>query len=113
MVEIKDIDFDNLDVILELLCPEYPESYHLYIQEKLLGYLKIRDGLYVVEYLPSKDTVFTSFTLGYGYFVDSERDYFLKKGIKEIILHHLSYINEEKDKSKEDLSFIKYSIQEP
>ena len=107
-IKIEDIDFSSLEIRLEELCSDYPESYNLIIQDKEVGYLRVRGGIFSVEYYLASKIIFTTVVDGDGCFCDHERDYFLRKGIKEIILFHHKWINNYKE--AEDLSQIKYSI---
>lgn len=107
-IKIEDIDFSSLEIRLEELCSDYPEAYNLFIQDKEVGYLKVRGGIFSVEYDLTSKIIFTTVVDGDGCFCDHERDYFLRKGIKEVILFHHKWINAYDE--KEDLSQIKYSI---
>lgn len=107
-IKIEDIDFSSLEIRLEELCSDYPEAYNLFIQDKEVGYLKVRGGIFTVEYDLTSQIIFTIRVDGDGCFCDYERDFFLRKGIKEVILFHHNWINNYKE--AEDLSQIKYSI---
>ena len=62
-----------------------PEQYDAYLNDKQVGYLRLRHGSFTVE-CPDvgKTMVFEGCPLGDGCFIDGERDYYLKCAVKAI-----------------------------
>ncbi|EFO30908.1 putative F-box domain protein [Roseibium sp. TrichSKD4] len=63
-------------------CSTYPEQYDVFKGKVQIGYLRLRYGEFTAEY-PDCDgeTVYTAEPEGDGYFMDSERDFYLEKAV--------------------------------
>lgn len=76
------------DIRLELTCPAFPEQYDAYApQEHLVGYLRLRHGLFTVE-APDEggQTVYRATPRGEGAFTDAERPFYLRRAREVLAL---------------------------
>ncbi len=68
-------------------CSACPEQYDVYIDSEKVGYLRLRHGIFTVEY---KDKlIYTGYPEGDGIFEYDERSTYLEIAKEQIVLIHL------------------------
>ncbi len=71
---------------IEKTCGACPEQYDVYIDDKKLGYLRLRHGVFRVEYMG--EVIYVAHPNGDGMFEDDEREKYLKKAKKKLLKRH-------------------------
>ena len=67
-------------------CGACPEQYDAYFNGDQVGYLRLRHGIFRVDYgFCGGDTIFTEYPEGDGCFDDNERGYYLDLACKAIM----------------------------
>jgi len=75
------------DIKLEQTSFACPEQYDAFYKGKQVGYLRLRHGYFSVEYPDCMgELLYEAEPKGDGLFTDEERDYYLDKAKKAIIL---------------------------
>lgn len=75
-------------VELKMTCEAHPEQYDAFIDGKKIGYLRLRHGLFTVQYLSAEgELLFSADTKSGGVF-GGEREYYLNKAIKILLKKH-------------------------
>lgn len=70
---------------LELTCQVCPEQYDVFIEDKLVGYIRVRHGVCTAAYPDyAGENVYTALTHGDGEFEDDERTLHLERAIEGI-----------------------------
>jgi len=69
---------------LDQTCSACPEQYDAYLDGKIVGYFRLRNGLFRVQTVPDFISVYECHTRGDGIFHEHEREFFLVEGIKAI-----------------------------
>ena len=85
MKKEKELSINGYKLILE--CRAFPEAYDVFIDNKEIGYLRLRHGYFkAIYYLKDEDgeAVYDAEPKGDGEFDDDEREYYLNKAIEEI-----------------------------
>lgn len=75
--------------LLKRTCNSHPEQYDVFLGETEIGYLRLRHGLFTVDYIPDKKEILRSFPRGDGEFIDDERYEYLDIAVKLLIDRHL------------------------
>lgn len=75
------------DIRLVMTCPEFPEQYEAFIGDKQVGYLRMRHGVFRVDFPDcGGETIYeTDLVRGEGCFDDDERELFLDIARRAII----------------------------
>ena len=71
---------------IKMTCGACPEQYDVYIDSIKLGYLRLRHGVFTVEY--SGELIYTGYPMGDGIFENDEREKYLKKAKKKLLKRH-------------------------
>lgn len=67
-------------------CDEYPEQYEAYLGKKHVGYLRLRNGWFRVDYPDCGDeTIYEAYPIGDGSFTNEERKHYLDEAKKHIL----------------------------
>ncbi len=69
-----------------MTCSAYPEQYDAYIKGQRLGYLRLRHGVFSVEY--KGEVIYTAHPVGDGIFEADEREKYLKIAKKKLLKRH-------------------------
>lgn len=73
-------------VRLEMTSSACPEQYDAYIDDRQVGYLRLRHGHFRVEFLGcGGETIYEANTIGDGIFDPAERDYHLQRATAAIL----------------------------
>lgn len=68
-------------------CSACPEQYDVFLNNKQVGYLRLRHGYFSCDFLCGDgEEVYSADTIGNGMFEDEERDFHLKLAINAIKL---------------------------
>lgn len=71
--------------VLELTCEAYPEQYYVYLDNKKVGYLRLRDGIFRCDYPDwGKKTIYIAYPEGRGLFKDEERHRYLQDALSAL-----------------------------
>ena len=66
------------DIQLVMTCGACPEQYDAFLGEKLVGYLRLRHGIFRVDYPEcGGETILSTYAEGDGMFEDNEREAYL------------------------------------
>jgi hypothetical protein len=65
-------------------CYACPEQYEAYLDDKEIGYLRLRHGRFYCEYLPTRTIVYQVEPYGDGIFDDNERNYHLNRACEAL-----------------------------
>lgn len=77
---------ETKNISLVLTCNACPEQYDAYLNNELIGYLRLRYGCFSVYYPNSGgEIIYHAYPKGDGIFDCNERDYFLNKAKIELI----------------------------
>ena len=84
-------EYPNLDI--ECTCSACPEQYEMWDSEDedypQIGYLRLRGGKFTAEYPDAGgEIVFEASPEGYNFFVDGEREQFLRSAVKACVERH-------------------------
>lgn len=72
-------------IVLRQTSGACPEQYDAFLDDKIVGYLRLRHGRFTVTCPDvSGVTVYSSSTIGDGIFDDEERDYYLRFAVDAI-----------------------------
>lgn len=73
------------EIRLEMTCGACPEQYDAFVDDKQVGYLRLRHGHFRVEFPEcGGETVYESDTIGDGIFDDSERELHIRRAVDAI-----------------------------
>lgn len=72
-------------------CEAYPEQYDFYLDDRKIGYLRLRWGYFRAEYVPSGETAYEAYPKGDGIFDSDERDYYLKRALDALLLKDATF----------------------
>ncbi len=77
---------NRTDYILDLTCDACPEQYDVYLDGKIVGYLRLRWGEFRADFVDgdTNHTVYTAHPSGSGDFNPEERNYYLNKAVEAI-----------------------------
>ena len=76
----------KVKIKLVLTCGACPEQYDAYIDDKQVGYLRLRHGHFRVDYPTcGGETIYEAHPLGDGDFEAGERDYYLRFAVDAIL----------------------------
>ena len=71
--------------ILEKTCSACPEQYDVYLDNKQVGYLRLRHGYFTCNYPDcSGELIHVDCPKGDGEFCDDERDFHIKRALEKI-----------------------------
>lgn len=80
---MSDYHYDGIDLVLT--CGACPEQYDAFKDGVQVGYLRLRHGVFRVDYPDcGGETIFDAFPEGDGYFDCEEREFFLLEAVKAI-----------------------------
>lgn len=80
-------DHEEIDgVVFELTCEACPEQYDAFIDGQKIGYLRLRNGYFRVDYLGA--TVYAAEPEGDGIFKSEERNFYLRAAAHALKLKH-------------------------
>ena len=72
--------------IVEMTCFACPEQYDVYLDNKQVGYLRLRYGHFRCDYLEcSRKRLFDTYTEGDGIFEEEERDPMIREALSAIM----------------------------
>jgi hypothetical protein len=71
-----------------MTCGACPEQYDAFYEDICIGYLRLRHGRFICEYLPTGATVYSAYTDGDGIFEDYEREKYLEYAALALIAAH-------------------------
>lgn len=82
------IEIDGVGFELHLTCSACPEQYDVFRNNRRVGYLRLRHGVFRAD-VPDcgGETVYEAYPLGDGEFFGDERDGFLHAAVKAIKMH--------------------------
>lgn len=75
---------DEFDIVET--CSACPEQYEIYTENKLVGTMRLRHGLFTAQLFDCEEYVYQASPNGDGCFSTDERDYFLKEAINSVRL---------------------------
>ena len=76
------------DIELVMTCGACPEQYDAFYNGKMVGYLRLRHGVFTVDaYGPWGERLYSTNPKGDGIFAEDERDKYLRKARKAIAKH--------------------------
>lgn len=71
--------------ILKKTCSACPEQYDVYLDDKQVGYLRLRFGVFSCDYPDcGGETIYTAYPKGDGMFDDDEREHYIKQALEKI-----------------------------
>lgn len=71
--------------ILEKTCSACPEQYDVYLNNKQVGYLRLRHGIFRCDFPEcGGETIYINYPKGDGEFYDDERDFYIKEALEKI-----------------------------
>lgn len=74
---------------LVMTCGACPEQYDVYLDNKQVGYLRLRHGIFRAHYKDcAGENIYTATPQGDGIFEDDEREYYLTNAILSLLTHH-------------------------
>ena len=85
MKKEKELSINGYKLVLE--CRAMPEAYGVFLDNKEIGYLRLRHGYFAATYyLKDEDgeVVYDAEPKGQGEFDNDEREYYLNKAVEEI-----------------------------
>ena len=80
----------RINMVLVEISPGHPESYYVEIEEKPVGFLRLRHGHFRAEY--REEVVYCAETKGDGTFDASERQTEIEAALRAIGLAHHKYM---------------------
>ncbi len=84
---------DILGVTLKLTCGACPEQYDAFLGDNLIGYLRLRNGYFRVEYpMCGGEIVYDAFPKGDGIFNSDEREFYLKEAASALKEVHYKFL---------------------
>lgn len=77
---------DPRKVVLKMTCGACPEQYDAYLEDRLVGFLHLRNGYFHVDFPYSGgERIYEAHPRGDGLFEYEERDKYLKFAVKAIL----------------------------
>lgn len=64
-----------------------PEQYDVYYKDEVVGYLRLRHGVFKVEFVDKRgrfEEIYTAYPKGDGMFLEEEREEHIKKALEEL-----------------------------
>lgn len=85
-------------VCLVLTCAACPEQYDAFLGSTQIGYLRLRHGIFRVDYPGNYgETVYTAWPNGDGCFDEAEREHYLRAACGALWLRHKQGVVEDKE----------------
>lgn len=82
---MNNLNYKPSDIRLDMTCGACPEQYDAYVGNRQVGYLRLRHGIFRVDYPDcGEETIYTAYPKGDGTFHPDEREYYLTQAREAI-----------------------------